>query len=152
LYCTWSGAITRARAKSSSSSISLSLKSSHCWSVASGCWIWATNSTSKMVHHYVVLLFLLCTSISSHQHEHDPSIISTMEQFSGYSILEPTSISSLSVDAEGLQNQVLNHSQKVLFFFSFFFWFVMVNFLYFELYFVLRLMNYQDFLMHLLHQ
>ncbi|KAI5407394.1 hypothetical protein KIW84_053591 [Lathyrus oleraceus] len=29
-----------------------------------------------------------------------------MEQFSGYSIHEPTSISSLSVDAQGLQNQI----------------------------------------------
>ncbi|XP_058745244.1 ureidoglycolate hydrolase isoform X1 [Vicia villosa] len=59
-----------------------------------------------MLPHYVTLLFLLCTSISAHQHEHDPSIISTMEQFSGYSIHEPTSLSSLSIDAQGLQNQI----------------------------------------------
>ncbi|CAL5208236.1 unnamed protein product [Lathyrus oleraceus] len=64
------------------------------------------SNTLRMVHHYVILLFCLCTSISAHQHEHDPSIISTMEQFSGYSIHEPTSISSLSVDAQGLQNQI----------------------------------------------
>ncbi|XP_061371222.1 ureidoglycolate hydrolase [Gastrolobium bilobum] len=61
-----------------------------------------------------VVLLLLCTSfsaISAHQHEQDPSITTTMEQFSGYSIHEPhsfkpTSLSALSVDAQGLQNQI----------------------------------------------
>lgn len=73
-----------------------------------------TKQPQKMVHHYhnyvvVVLLLLFFTTISCHQHhdhDHDPSIISTMEQFSGYSILQPTSFSSLSYDAQALQNQV----------------------------------------------
>ncbi|MED6195719.1 hypothetical protein PIB30_040655 [Stylosanthes scabra] len=61
----------------------------------------------------LILLLLLCTiiiplsSISAQQHVEDPSITSTMEQFSGYAIHEPHSfLSSLSVDAQGLQNQI----------------------------------------------
>ncbi|XP_015940734.1 ureidoglycolate hydrolase [Arachis duranensis] len=61
----------------------------------------------------VVLLLLLCTiitpfsSISAQQHVKDPSITSTMEKFSGYAIHEPhSSLSSLLVDAQGLQNQI----------------------------------------------
>lgn len=64
------------------------------------------------LHFHSVVPLLLCISfsaISAHQHEH-PSITTTMEQFSGYSIHEPHSFKpiSLSVDAQGLQNQVLN--------------------------------------------
>ncbi|KAE9589754.1 hypothetical protein Lal_00021583 [Lupinus albus] len=65
-------------------------------------------------HSVSVILLLLFTSfsaISSHQYEQDPSITTTMEQFSGYSIHEPPHsskpifLSSFSIDAHALHNQ-----------------------------------------------
>ncbi|XP_027363813.1 ureidoglycolate hydrolase [Abrus precatorius] len=64
-----------------------------------------------MVPSVVLLFFSISFSaVSAHQHEHDDpsSITATMEQFSGYTIHEPHSFqaASLSVDAQGLQNQI----------------------------------------------
>lgn len=64
----------------------------------------------KMVHSVLLFLVLTLTAVSAQQHQYDdPSITATMEKFSGYAINEPHSfqLTSLSVDAQALQNKVI---------------------------------------------
>lgn len=70
------------------------------------------QTQKKMMGQALLLLLLVCSfsAISAHKDE-DPSI-RTMEEFSGYPIHEPHSsftgsVSSLSVDAQSLQKQVV---------------------------------------------
>jgi len=76
-----------------------------------------------MVHSVLLFLLLTLTAVSAQQHQYDdPSITATMEKFSGYTINEPHSfqLTSLSVDAQALQNQVLLHLPNWGFRFSIF--------------------------------